>query len=196
MGFSNSTETMTARRREEEAALAGSVRSLELMDLLDEDYLDGPRAGTDGEAVRERVGAWLERNAGGAVALPAGAGRHRGRLRARLESLTGGPRGALLAHADHLFVRDAALPAAGEAAILYEELPYLEGGAADREARRVAERAGMSPEPLELPVDVARKAERIGRYASQIAQLAGDGRRLDDPAQLPTTERYWILRRS
>ena len=196
MGFADSTATMTARRGEEEAALAASVRSLELMDLLDEDYLDAPRAAADGEAIRERVGAWLERSGGGTVALPAGAGRQRGRLRARLESLTGGPRGALLAHDDHLYVRDAALPAAGDAVLLYEELPYLEGGGAEREARRVARRAGMSAEPLELPVDVARKAKRIGRYASQIAQLTADGRRLDDPAELPTTERYWILRRS
>jgi hypothetical protein len=104
-----------------------------------------------------------------------------------------------LAHADHLFVRDAALGAAAgwtppARILLYEELPYLMGGVADREVRRLARRAGLRADPLELQVDPIRKAERIGRYTSQLGHLTDDGTRLDDPALLPPTERYWILR--
>lgn len=201
MGFPDSTATMTARRVEENAALGGATGSLELMELLDADYLDGERSGADAEALHERVSSWLAAHPGGAVALPAGAGRRRGRIRARLESLTGGPRGGVLPHDDHLFVRDAALPAivsAGPpaAALLYEELPYMLGGGAERGVLRLAASLGLRAEPLELHVDVARKAERIAHYASQLGHLAEVGPRLDDPGAIPASERYWILRPS
>ena len=78
------------------------------MSLLDEDYLDGPRdparRGGTARAHRALVGGAPR----GLGRVPAAAGRRRGRLRARLEAVTG-PRGGVLQHEDHLFVRETSM---------------------------------------------------------------------------------------
>jgi hypothetical protein len=80
-------------------------------------------------------------------------------------------------------------------AILYEELPYLWGGRGDRTARRAAAAVGLCVDPFELSIDPVAKARRLRAYSSQIPQLTWRGRRLDDPASLPSRERYWRLRK-
>lgn len=193
MGFPNSRETMAARRTEDGRAWAGGPHRSRWLDLLDDDYLDRPRPASDDAAVRHSVAEWCVGNPGGTVALPAGAGRRRGRARALIERMGGGRGEGVLQHSDHLFVRDAALTTVretGAALVLYEELPYLWGGRADVEVAALSRRRRIALARTEAPVDRVRKAERIGRYASQIEQLWHT--RLDDPAELPATEAYWL----
>jgi hypothetical protein len=102
-----------------------------------------------------------------------------------------------LRHPDHVFVRDAALDAVasgvGARALLYEELPYLWGEAADGQVRRVARSRGLSAECVVVRVDRPSKAARIAVYASQVPHLTVRGRRVHLAEDLPEEERYWIL---
>jgi len=196
MGFADSDATMAARRAEDARALDGLARATYTMDLLDEDYIDLPRPPGEAYAVRKRVSAWVGENPGGRVAVPACAGRVRGRIGARLERLLG-ERGKVTQHPDHVFVRDALVELVGDGdldeLLLYEELPYLWHGDAAAESRRVARRTNATLTQLELRVDRQAKASRIARYASQLGHLALDGRRPDDPAALPEVESYALL---
>ena len=195
-GFGDSDVTMRARHEENSRAFAGSPHTIESLDLLDEDYLDGARDDKDGRKLVGRLRRWSVEHAVGTVALPAGAGRRRGPLRTRLEWRIGA-RGGALPHEDHLWVRDAALPAAlaGASILLYEELPYLWGGSAERAVHRVAKRARARVEEIVVAIDRTAKARRIAAYTSQLALLPIDERRLEDPVALPPTERYWRLTR-
>lgn len=194
-GFADSAVSMAARRAEERAAFTGSVHRLEQLDLLDSQYLYGERAETDRTRIETAIAGWGEQVAGGTIALPAGAGRAPSRTRARLRRLLGEP--GPERHPDHALARDAALGALGGlphlVPLLYEELPYLWGVSAPREARKVARASRRRIVPLVLPVDRVRKAQRIAAYASQVPQLVVSGKSPDDPAVLPHLERYWWL---
>ncbi len=224
-GFPTSTESVTARRAEEEAAFAGSGHRLATLDLLESQHLDAPRAEADAQAVSRAVARWCERNRQGTVALPACAGRSSaaleavfgrptGRRRARLKRLTGPagrwvlarghravvPNDEPVVHGDHRFVRDAALramrDAPGARALLYEEVPYLWGAPADREAARAAADAGLRlSAPVTVPVNRPAKARRVSAYRSQLPHLYQRSGSLDTPEGLPPLERYWWLSR-
>ena len=197
-GFPSSRHSMAARRDEDAAAFSGTPHSMRTMSLLELQYHDvSSRASEDAAIIADALGAWAD-DGGGTVALPAGAGRRRSRLRARIER-TIGPRGGTLPHEDHVFLRDAGLAALVRrrdvTMLLYEELPYAWGGRAERAVADAARPWGLNPAEIRLPVDRIAKARRIGAYASQVPHFWGDGRRLDDPDALPPVERYWRLLR-
>ena len=197
-GFANSAESMPARRAEERAAFAGSRHRLHLLDLLEWQHLAGPRPAADGERIAAAVMRWHERNGGGVVALPAGAGLTPGRLRARLRR-TARARIWPTQHPDHVFSRDAALqvlvPLEDVQLVLYEEFPYSRVKDADDVASRLARRYGLAADCIGVRVDRDAKAARIGIYATQVPHLVIDGRRVDRAQDLPPEERYWVMKR-
>lgn len=192
-GFVDSTAALSARREEHASAFAGSPHRLRALALVEQQYLDGPRPHADLAAIGREVTEWAARNPRGLVALPAGAGWTAPGVVRRLARLAG--RDRVRPHHAHLLVRDAALAALSNewAPLLYEELPYLLGGSADRAADAAARRAGRDALELAEPVDLDRKAARIAHYASQLPLISPEGRQLDDPAALPPVERYWLL---
>lgn len=189
-GFQDSEEAVRVRSAESSAAFAGLPHHVSSLPLLEGQYVE-VRSVEDTEALIEAVSSWAGSNPGGLVALPAGAGwkpTWLGRLR-RSERIT--------QHREHLFVRDAALAALDDrwTPVLFEELPYLLGGAADRAAERVARRLGRRETLVELPVDRAEKATRVAAYASQVPLISPPQMRLDDSSALPPIERFWLLER-
>jgi LmbE family N-acetylglucosaminyl deacetylase len=190
-GFSDSTEAMAVRRREEVEAFAGSPHSATALDLLDAGYVrDGRRR--DLTDVTAFARGWLNENDRGIVAVPAGAGHRLGRLARRIRRHFAGDAVAAQ-HPDHLAVRSAVEPLVGEAGILfYEELPYLYGARADREVARVSSRLGLVVSSFAVAVDRTAKARRIAAYGSQVPLLTIHGRRVDVAADLPPDERYWL----
>jgi LmbE family N-acetylglucosaminyl deacetylase len=195
-GFASSAESVPARRLEDERALApqGHVRSY--LDLLELQHFDGPRPAEDAGRIARAVQEWLTGKDGGTVALPAGAGWAPYWLPTRIAKRLREPRGPE-PHGDHVFTRDAVLATdLGDASvILYEEIPYLWGGGADRAAKRAGAEHGYRVRLEVVPVDREAKARRIAAYASQIPHISPAEGRLDSPAVLPATERYWWLRR-
>lgn len=193
-GFASSAESIPARRREEERALAGLDGRRRLLDLPDDEYAQRPRPQADADQIVEAVAAW-RRGGDGHIAIPAGAGWRPGRLRRLGGRLHLGrwlsPPHAR-PHADHLYVRDALL--ASEPLMLYEELPYLWGGSVDAEIARIAVQTGRKATALVLPVDREDKAARLAAYESQLPHLSPPDRgRLDVAAELPPVERYWLI---
>jgi LmbE family N-acetylglucosaminyl deacetylase len=195
-GFASSAESVPARRREDENALEPGGHHLHLLDLLEVQHFDGPRGAEDAVLIADFVRDWLVEMNGGAVALPAGAGWAPHWLPPRVAKKLREPRGPE-PHHDHLFVRDAVLGAVIDDArfVLYEELPYLWGGSAARAARGTARAHGYRAQREIIPVDRERKARRLAAYTSQIAHISPPEGRLDSPATLPPSERYWLLRR-
>ena len=199
-GFATSAQSMAARRLEERKAFADTAHRPAAMELLELQYTGGERDESEAAAIRAWVARWIGDVGSGTVALPAGAGRRPGRVRAFVERRVRRsyrPR----PHPDHVFVRDAVLEALASRAhvvpLLYEELPYLFGGRADAEAARVGAAWGLEAVPLDLDVDRAAKAARIAAYESQVPHLlAPEGMRLDMAPALPPRERYWRLSRS
>lgn len=194
-GFANSEESMAARRLEDQAAYEGTPHRVEYLDLLELQHVEG-RTPDDFAAIGAAVAGWLDRNPGGIVALPAGAGCRQGRFSPLLRRF-GLSRCSPPQHIDHLNVRNALLDVlrpAGASVLLYEEMPYVFGGPADREVAKVAD--GAAPDPIVVAIDRERKAARVARYASQIEQLSPPEGRLDEPHVLPPHERYWLLRPS
>jgi hypothetical protein len=194
-GFADSAESSRVRQAEELAALAGTPHRVTFMDLVNVDYVDGRRGESDRDAILRTVRAWLDENGPGTVALPAGAGWTMSRLRRALGERVWwrfiGERPGPPQQPDHVFARTAGLAAvAGRNVdvLLYEELPYLWGAPADREAERLG--AG---EELRLEVDREEKARRISAYSSQVEHISPPHGRVDDPEVLPATERYWRL---
>jgi hypothetical protein len=189
-GFKDSEEGVQVRSAESSAAFAGLPHRVSSLPLLEGQYVD-VRSEEDTEALSDAVASWAGSNPGGLVALPAGAGRSPtwlGRLRQSER---------IAQHKEHLFVRDAALAALDErwTPVLYEELPYLLGGTADRAVDRVARRLGRRATLVELPVDRDEKATRVAVYASQVPLISPPQMRLDDPSALPPIERFWLLER-
>jgi hypothetical protein len=193
-GFASSAESIPARLAEDEAAFAGMPHERRYLELFEGQYIAGRRSESDRDAIVEAVSAWISANAKGTVAVPAGAGGRSGAIGGRLRRVFRRPLSPP-PHPDHLFVRDAVLTLPIASLLLYEEVPYLYGGAADEEARRVAA-DGWEQESLVVPIDRTAKAARLAAYASQIAPLSDPEARLDDPNVLPAVERYWALRRS
>lgn len=193
-GFADSREALAARRAEQAAAFAGSSHRLASLPLLERQYIER-RADSDRTVIAEAVSGWAARNSEGLVALPAGAGWQAPGWVRRLARLAG--RDRIRPHPEHVLVRDVALSALGPewTPLLYEELPYLVGGIADRAARGVAERNERRATLVEAPVDRRAKAARIARYVSQVPRISPHGGRLDDPAALPAIERFWLLER-
>jgi LmbE family N-acetylglucosaminyl deacetylase len=190
-GFDSSAESIPARRREEETALAG--HRLTYLDLFEMQYVDGPRPQAEAEHLVAAVADWLETTEDGTVALPAGAGwrtRLPSRVADRLIDRRGPP-----PHPDHVFVRDALLGRLPRPAgiLLYEELPYLWAGPADGSVRRTAERHKLAADLVSVEIDRERKARRLRAYPSQLAHLSPPERPLDSASVLPPVERYWTL---
>lgn len=192
-GFADSREALAARRAEHAAAFAGSPHRRSELPLVEAQYLDGERRRSDRDVLAAAVEEWAGRNSGGLVALPAGAGWSAPGAVRRVARLAG--RARVRPHHAHVWVRDVALEAVSPAwtPMLYEELPYLYGGAADRAVGAVARRYGLQPEPLGERVDREGKAARIACYASQLRAISPQGRPLDRPEALPQVERYWLL---
>ena len=195
-GFANSSESLLVRRAEEEAAFADTPHRLTSLTLLDGQYVDWQHGDEDVQALGETIRGWAVEVGGGAVAVPAGAGRHARRGRARLARLLN-IRAVVDRHPDHVFVRNVALGVLRELSdvvpILYEELPYAWGGRAAGEARRAAAAGGWRAVETVIGVDRTAKAARIGAYASQLPHVTLDGARLDVAANLPSVEHYWRL---
>jgi LmbE family N-acetylglucosaminyl deacetylase len=185
-GFRDSAESLRTRRAEDERALA--EHELSFLPLHEGQYLEGPRPVEDAGTLADAVVA-----ADGVLAVPAGAGWRGSRLRRRLERALR-RRVDPGRHPDHVFVRDAALAAAGDrSVVLYEEVPYAFGGVADGEAAAVARLLGRELVALELPVDREAKAKRLAAYESQLPFIWDE--RLDRAEALPPVERYWLLPR-
>ena len=193
-GFASSAESMPARRREEERALAPDGHRIHLLDLLEQQHFDGPRPAREADLIAEAVRDRLAEMGGGSVAVPAGAGWAPYWLPTRVAKRLREPRGPE-PHDDHVFTRDAVLGAGLRDAslLLYEELPYLWGGSAERAARRAAHAHGYRAHLEVVSVDRERKASRLAEYASQMPYLSPPEGPLDSPAVLPPTERYWRL---
>lgn len=196
-GFVDSDESVTARRREDEAAFAETPHRREYLPLLEAQHrLPGTAVGL--EVLQRTVLEWLDRNPDGTVAVPAGAGCPQGRAarwarRLRRESCSP-PQ-----HADHLRVRSAVLSTlrgTDALPLLYEEVPYLFGRPADGEAAKTAARGGWRAELVSLEIDRTQKARRAAAYTSQIPHISPEEGRLDDSRILPPVERYWLLRRT
>jgi LmbE family N-acetylglucosaminyl deacetylase len=195
-GFASSAESAPARRREDEAAFAGTPHARSYLDLLELQYVDD-RTGSEREAIAAAIRDWVSQHPAGTVVLPAGAGcspRPTARWLRRLRRESCSPP----QHPDHLLVREAGLDAlkgSDATPLLYEELPYLWGAAADREVDRAAGRGDWHTEAFELSVDRRRKAERIAAYASQIPHISPSHGRIDQEGTLPARERYWRFAR-
>ena len=194
-GFASSAQSVPARRREDENALAAGGHRLHLLDLLEQQHFEGARAAADADRIAQAVRDWLAESGGGTVAVPAGAGWAPFWLPPRVAKKLREPRGPE-PHHDHVFARDAVLAARLEDAslVLYEELPYMWGGSAARVARRSARAHGYRAELAVIPVDREAKARRLAAYTSQIPYISPPEGRLDSPAVLPPAERYWRLR--
>lgn len=194
-GFADSTDSRRVRKAEEQAAFADTPHKLAFLDLIESEYMSGPREQDDAAPIAAAVVGWLEQNPGGAISAPAGAGRLPGLLRAKARRLMGDY--VAFRHPDHVFLRDAALDAVvsrpGAWAVLYDEFPYLFERAADGEVLRIARSRGLAAELVVTPVDPRAKALRISVYTSQVPHLAFRGRRVDLAENLPEEERYWIL---
>lgn len=195
-GFTDSAASMAARREEDRRAFARTSHRMSSLDLLEGQHARMPRSAGEAQALQRALLHWVERSGGGTVALPAGAGRIRGRMRFWIEralSEFGGP----LPHPDHLFARDAALESLRSRLdvdlLLYEELPYALAGGADRDVAMVTRRFARRATACVVEVDRRSKAERIAAYSSQVPQLLAREARLDQAEALPAVERYWYL---
>src|SRR5262249_61039755 len=73
-GFVDSNESRPVRLAEERAAFAGGPHRLALLDVLEAQYLTGPRPPGDARPIAAAVVDWLEHHPRGLVAPPAGAG--------------------------------------------------------------------------------------------------------------------------
>jgi LmbE family N-acetylglucosaminyl deacetylase len=195
-GFASSAESVPVRRAEERSAFTGTPHRLAFMDLVEGQYVDWRHSTDEADAIQDELRRWIAANGGGTVALPAGAGRRRGRVRAGLARRLGRDTGPE-PHPDHIFVRDVALGILAEVSdvlpLLYEELPYVLGSGGAREARAAAAASGRRAVELVADVDRTAKAARIAAYATQVPHLTVDGTRLDIAANLPSHERYWQL---
>jgi hypothetical protein len=199
-GFESAAAAMAAREQEESDAFADTFHEVLAVDLLAQRYRTGARDATDERRFRRALEGWVGRVGSCAVVLPAGAGIAAGAtdgIASRARVALGGRR-PMPTDPDHLWVRDTATrilrPNAQVELWLYEELPHLEARPADRAVSLFARWCERRAEPLVVSVDRARKAARLGTYATMVPGRLGSARRLAH--RLPRTERYWALRRS
>ena len=194
-GFADSDEAYTTREAEEREAFAGSPHRLATLALLEAQYAESRNAADTAPFV-EAVRDWLAAARRGTIAVPAGAGAPWGRrgfyarVRRRLPPRSSG----LPPHPDHLLLRDTIVPllrgADNAVTLLYEEIPYCFGAAADGAARRTGDANASRATLFTLDVDREAKAKRIARYRSQLWSFPPE---LLDADTLPPTERYWLL---
>jgi hypothetical protein len=198
-GFAGAKEAMAAREAEESAAFAGTSHEVLAVDLLEGQYRDDLRDLRDERRLRDALLGWVDRHDACTLALPLGAGLTPGSSSSwatRVRSLL---RGQRLAYADpdHLWVRDRCLHMLrgrpGVEVWLYEEIPQRWSRPGDAMAGLVAQWSGATVQCVVLPVDRARKAERLGAYTSQLPMIfrRSEGRRV--ARRLPADERYWVL---
>jgi len=190
-GFSDSREANAARSAEERQAFRGTPHRLELMDLLEHQYLTAPREPAEGERLALLARDWLRSHPPGVILAPVGAGGRNGPLSATLGRARRRPR--IAPHPDHLMVRNALARAVPpRSLLLYEEFPYRRAGRGDREAARIAKIRGEFMAKVDVPIDVRRKATAAAHYPSQLRGLCGTGPQFSDPRTLEPTERYWL----
>lgn len=200
-GFADANAASTARAREDVAAMALEGVPVRHLPLLQSGY--GERTDADRDALAALISSITIDDATETyLALPAGAGRPSGvQLRrrgvARVRAVVEGRPRAHLPHADHLWLRDEAVPLAltrGLIPLLYEEFPAAVGGPADDTVAAVAKRHGVWPEIVVLAVDRKRKASLVESHRSQLATLFPDRSPGRLAKVLPASERYWVLR--
>jgi len=190
-GFHDSDEANATRRAEERQAFHGTVHRLELMDLVEHQYLQGPRDPADGERLGLLARDWLRSHPPGVVLAPVGAGGGASGVSSALRRARRRPN--IAPHPDHVMVRNALARAVPpRSLLLYEEFPYRRGGRGDREASRVAKLRGEFLARVDLQVDTRRKATAAAHYPSQLRGLCGTGPQFSDPNALEPTERYWL----
>ena len=152
-------------------------------------------AGVHVSTKRTSARAPVSRGRGGVALGWARELKHQWHVRKRRQAQSEG----MLAHADHLALRDIALHVLRSDGVrdrveigFYEELPYLWSRPADAEVERLAQTYDWHVDLTSLPVDREAKSEAIRAYSSQLAALDAQGR-LDSPAGLPEVERYWFV---
>jgi len=199
-GFEGSNEAMDARWAEENQAFDGSPHAVAAVDLLDEQYRDGPRDDRDTLRLERALDSWLAGIDGPVtVAMPVGAGAPRGvsiSLATRWKARRAGTF-ALNNSADHFFVRDTAISHLRDADdvtfLLYEEYPYLYAMGGSRVVPMIETWVGRRAVGYELAVDPVAKARRVAAYTSQLDMLFRSHSVGALGRALPRTERYWEL---
>lgn len=200
-GFRGSDEAMAARWAEEQAAFADSPHHFAAVDLLDGQYLTGPRDDADAGRLCRAIDLWV-READAArvtVAVPVGAGTPRGVSKSLLTRWRA-KRGGTFAFdnsPDHLFVRDTALEhlrgRPDVHLVLYEDFPYLYAMKGERVVPPLVRWVDREVRREVLAVDTAAKARRVAAYRSQLSLLFRTSDEAALAKVLPTTERYWHL---
>ena len=227
-GFPDPATAAAARMAEDQSALNGRVASRTDLPILDGGYSQPSDHNARRPIIRQAIHSWLRRHTDAEVSvlLPAGAGvQVSSRLRSHVKTETTPARGrggsgmqwarnlkhrqhqrrrqraqqeGMLAHADHLALRDHTLDALDEwegprpHVVLYEELPYSWSRPADAEVARLAEVHHWRTELVSQPVSVDDKAQALAAYESQLRQLDPSGR-LEQASTLPPQERFWIV---
>lgn len=178
------------RREEQRGAFLDTPHRVELMNLVEGQYLDGPRREKEPEHIALVARDWLRTRPTGVVLGPAGAGAH-GKIRATLGRAR--RRSHRPPHPDHILVCDAlAQSVPPRSLVLFEEFPHRRSGRADQAAKRIAGRRGELFAHVDLTVDRRAKAAAAACYPSQLRGYCGDGTQFSSPAVLDTTERYWL----
>ena len=189
-GFADSTTANAARRAEGRQAFAATGHRLEMMDLLEAQYLVGERDPRDMERLGLVARDWLRSHPAGVVLGPVGAGVTRSPAAVIGRVLR---RGNLSVDPDHGVVRDTLAGAVPpRSLLLYEEFPHRRGRRGDAAAARVGRRRGEYMAPADLAIDRRRKAGGLANYPSQLRGLCGAGPQFSDPRNLDADERYWL----
>ena len=194
-GFADSERAMTARALEDDAAFDGLDARREHLDLVEAQYLSGPRVEADADRLAAFVGDWLDQH-GGIVAVPVGAGRpltalHWLRFHIPVRGL--GMPGGAAPHPDHIWVTDTILERFSEAPLLlYEDLPYAWARRGDRRAAQLAQRVQRPVSRADTPVSGRHQAERVAAYRSQVPGIVAGWVR-DLATVLPPVETTWFL---
>jgi LmbE family N-acetylglucosaminyl deacetylase len=199
-GFASAREAMAAREEEESAAFAGTRHEVLAVDLLDGQYRDDLRDVRDERRFRDALLIWVEQHESATVVLPVGAGLTPGSAIGWWTQLRAFLRGQRVVDADtdHLWVRDTALAMLRDrpevTVWLYEEIPHRWSRSGAAMAHIVGDWADATTELVVIPVDRARKAERLAQYRSQLPVTfrRAEGRRLSK--RIPADERYWIVK--
>ena len=199
-GFASAKEAMAAREAEESAAFANTRHEVLAVDLLDGQYRDDLRDARDERRLRDALLGWVDQQGSCTVVLPVGAGLTPGSAIGWWTQLRAYVRGQRIVDADtdHLWVRDVAVTILRDrpdvTIWLYEEFPHRWSRPGAAMATLVADWAKGTLDPVVIPIDRARKGERLAVYRSQLPVTFRrvDGRRV--AKRIPADERYWVLR--
>lgn len=109
-------------------------------------------------------------------------------------------RRGMAANPDHLLVRDVAMEVAAATdavdVLAWEDLPYLWHARGASRVPVLERTHGLRAERVEVDVDVELKFERLANYGSQLEVLDPQRGRLTARDGLPTSETYWMFRRT